>query len=204
MELTAPYLPYKSLREVAKRFLLEHHADGGIPVPIEDIVDLGFGIDIFPMPGLKECFDVDAFITNDLKEITVDKTIYEKFPNRYRFSLAHELSHLLIHADIFATLKFKSISEWKSMIQSVPEDQYGWIEWQAYSLAGLILVPEAPLADIFLDYREKAAKAGVDLSELGVKELKPVFSSIARKFEVSIEVIEKRLRLDKFIPSRPT
>lgn len=199
MDITAPYLPYNSLREVAKIFLAEHHKDGGMPVPIERIIEFDFDLDIVPIPGLKRQFDVDAYITNDLTEIRVDKDIQERISNRYRFSLAHELSHFLIHKDVFAVLHFRTISEWKTMVRNIPDDQYKWIEFQAYDLAGLILVPQPPLHAMFTDMKNVAAKAGVDITELEIEELKAMLSNMARKFEVSLDVITKRLKKDHLI-----
>ena len=199
MNVRAPYLPYDKLRTVAQDFLDKYHTAGDIPVPIERIIEFKFGLDIVPIPGLKDQFDVDAYITNDLTEIRVDSSIQERVPNRYRFSLAHELSHFLVHKDVFEALKFSTIGEWKEMIQTIPEDQYRFIELQAYGLAGLILVPPLPLRDIFDGMNATALKAGIDISELGLNELKSIFSSIGRKFEVSADVIQKRVQKDKLI-----
>ena len=101
MAIAAPFLPYDKLRIVATNFLSQHHASGEIPIPIEKIVEFKLQLDIVPVPGLQDEFDVDAFLTNDLTEIRVDQFIQRQRPARYRFSLAHEVAHLLIHQDIF-------------------------------------------------------------------------------------------------------
>jgi len=134
MDVRAPYLPYEKLREVADDFLKQFHSAGFLPVPIEVIIEFDFLLDIVPMSGLKDGFDVDAFITADLTQIRVDGFIQRSRPNRYRFSLAHELAHLLIHKEVFKALKFSTIKEWKAVMCSIPQDQYTLIEWQAYAL----------------------------------------------------------------------
>lgn len=196
MAVVAPYLPYDRLRAVAASFLDEHHRSGEIPIPIERIVEFQLHLDIVPVPGLKDEFDVDAFVTSDLTEIRVDRFIQEKRPARYRFSLAHEVAHLLIHQDVFAELKFSTIKEWKATICSIPEDQYGWIEWQAYSLGGLILVPPQPLADLFQGKREEARRAGIELDSKDRQLRRTVESHIGTYFEVSADVIARRMRYD--------
>jgi hypothetical protein len=195
--IVAPYLPYDKLRSVADDFLKKHHESGELPVPIERIVEFSFGLDIVPVPGLQDEFEVDAFITSDLSEIRVDSFIQEKRPARYRFSLAHELAHLLIHQDVFANLSFSSITQWKRAICSIPEDQYGWIEWQAYALGGLILVPSSALKDLFETKLVEAKAAGINLRDIDEDMRKTVESNIGRYFEVSAEVIARRLRFDK-------
>src|SRR5579871_4472789 len=149
MAIIAPFLPYEKLRSVADAFLKQHHPSGDLPIPIERIVEFKLGLDIVPVPGLQDGFDIDAFITNDLTEIRVDDFIQQKRPARYRFSLAHEVGHLLIHKDVLSELKFSTIKEWKEAFLAIPEEEYGWIEWQAYCLAGLILVPGPPLKALF-------------------------------------------------------
>ena len=195
--VVAPYLPHERLRAVADSFLKEHHPSGELPVPIEEIIEFDFGLDIVPMPGLKSEFDVDAFITSALSEIRVDGDIYSNRPNRYRFSLAHELAHLLIHQDVFKAMKFTTIREWKAAICSIPERQYFFIEQQAYTLAGLILVPKSPLVSLFQESAEKANAAGLDIQELDPKFRRSIESSIGRHFDVSADVVARRLKSEK-------
>lgn len=95
--LHPPFLSYEALRRRAGDFLRTHHPDGTIPLPIEEIVEFRYRIDIIPVPGLQEAFEVDGFISSDLKSITVDAFVHERRPGRYRFTLAHELAHVVLH-----------------------------------------------------------------------------------------------------------
>jgi Zn-dependent peptidase ImmA (M78 family) len=197
MAIVAPFLPYEKLRGIAADFLRQHHPSGELPIPIEKIVEFKFRLDIVPVPGLQDKFDVDAYVTSDLKEIRVDGFIQENRSTRYRFSLAHELSHLLIHQDVFKELHFSTIQEWKSAIISIPEEQYSWIEWQGYALAGLILVPPEPLASVFGDKIKEARKAGIELLDVDEEMRRVVESHIGRYFEVSADVVARRMKCDK-------
>src|SRR5271155_3958453 len=116
MAVVAPYLPYGKLRTEAANFLARYHSSGELPIPIEKIVEFKLGLDIVPVPGLQDEFDIDAFITSDLTEIRVDRFIQEHRPARYRFSLAHEVAHLVIHQEVFKELAFSTISEWKDVM----------------------------------------------------------------------------------------
>jgi hypothetical protein len=201
MAIVAPFLPYDKLREVADRFLKTHHSSGEIPIPIEEIVEFQLGLDIVPIPGLQRDFDIEAFISSDLTEICVDQFIQRERQGRYRFSLAHEIAHILVHQDVFKELRrFSTIAEWKEVITTIPEEPYSWIEWQAYALAGLILVPSIPLRAIFDDSVKKAASAGVTLKHIDRDARKVVESHIAQHFDVSREVITKRMKADKLWP----
>ena len=197
MAIIAPRFSYERLRAVALAFLKQHHRSGELPVPIEHIVELKLKLDIVPVHGLQEEFDVDAFITNDLREIRVDEFVQQQRNHRYRFSLAHEVSHLIIHRDLFRQLAFSTIEEWKKSMNSIPADAYRWIEWQANSLGGLLLVPGVPLKGLFEDKVAQARNAKVRIGDLGDSEKKIVESGLTRYFVVSQEVIARRMEYDK-------
>lgn len=48
VEIKAPYHSYEDLRRKADEFLAKYHATGTIPVPIEEIVEFQFRMDIVP------------------------------------------------------------------------------------------------------------------------------------------------------------
>jgi hypothetical protein len=66
-----------------------------LPIDMEKIIELRLGLDIEPMYGLFSMIDTDAWLKMDLTGIVVDYDSYmnDKFANRLRFSLAHELGH---------------------------------------------------------------------------------------------------------------
>lgn len=108
------------------------------------------------------------------------------------------MAHFLVHQDVFKELnKFSTVSEWKQVITTIPEEPYSWIEWQAYALGGLILVPSIPLKDLFDESGKRAAKAGIELRNIDEDARKVVESSIAKQFDVSRDVISKRMKADK-------
>ncbi len=196
MTIKAPYLPYDKLREVADEFLRQYNPSGTIPVPIEAIVEFDFKMDTILFPGLLDVYEIDSWLSNDLTTIYIDEFVFKRRPTRYRFSLAHELSHKLIHANLFREVSFTTFAEWNRVMATIPAREYGFIESQAYSLAGLILVPSIPLAAAYRMADESAAAAGISLCDMDADAAKIVAASIAREFDVSGEVIRKRLRFD--------
>ncbi len=80
---------YDELRIKAEELLAEYHPEGTLPIPIEEIVEFGLSMDVIPMDGVKAELGVDAFLTNDLEFIYIDKYVLDHAPVRYRFSLAH-------------------------------------------------------------------------------------------------------------------
>ncbi|MBI2561548.1 MAG: ImmA/IrrE family metallo-endopeptidase [candidate division NC10 bacterium] len=171
-----------------------------IPIPIEEIVEFNYRIDIIPVPGLQEAFEVDGFISSDLKAITVDAFVYEHRPGRYRFTLAHEVAHAVLHRRIYQAHRFRRVKDWKRFQRDMDEEDRRWLEWQAYAFAGLILVPAEPLLTEYQKAIRVAARVGLSLQKAGEVARSYVADWLARRFEVSPQVIEKRLDKDELWP----
>jgi len=196
--ISVPILSRDDLRKRAAQFLSRHHSDHSVPVPIEQIVEFGFGMDIIPAPGLQQHFDIVAFISKDLMEIRVDEYVMFNRLNRYRFSLAHELAHRVLHEGVFSECEFHDISGWKAVMDDrIPDKEYGFLEWQANCFSGFVLVPPAQLEDAFSEAIEKAAKNGIDCDNLDDSARDIIEEHIARKFDVSAAVCHKRIEKDR-------
>jgi len=197
--IKAPRLSYPYLANAASSFLDQRHPSRKPPVPIEKIVELEYRMDIIPMLGLQEQIDTVSFISQDLEAIYVDEFIYEQRENRYRFSLAHELAHRILHPSIFAQFEYDDLAGWKQATQAISDEDYRWLEWHANSFAGLVLVPPAQLGTAFDKAIAMAREGGAawdDLSLTEEGERKTIEAYIAKEFNVSADVIEKRAEKD--------
>jgi hypothetical protein len=166
-----------------------------VPIEIEEVLWY-FKLQIDPIASLKGEGDVDALLTGDLTRIIVDMDEYmnDRMLNRMRFSIAHELGHFILHKNIYQSIKHTSIQEWIKFVQCIPEDQYAYIEQQAYEFAGRLLVPTDRLKQELHQAYKKAKKAGfIDWEKSGDAAREYIASSICRVFGVSSAVIEKRI-----------
>ena len=100
-----------------------------------------------------------------MTSIAIDSYIQENVPSSYRFSLAHELAHLLIHPDIIGQYEFDTLAEWKAVVTGLDEKVFADFEWQASELAGLMLVPQEALAAEFGKAAAKIRAAGMSLEK---------------------------------------
>ncbi len=91
---------YNQIEQHAIDFLQAHDPDGTLPVPIELIVER-MGIDIVPVPGLKRGYDLEGFTSCDRQAIYVDEQEPFNYETRYRFTLAHEVGHVILHDYLF-------------------------------------------------------------------------------------------------------
>ena len=198
MTFRAPYFGYDDLRRRAEAFLAEYHPTRSIPVPIEFIVECTLGIEIVPVPGLQNAIETVSFLSADLTEIFVDEFVLRERPNRYRYSLAHELGHVTLHGDIYRQYQFTTIAQWKDFLANeINEREYGYLETHAYSLAGLILVPTKELKEAFFDLVLPSQDEGIDFDDPGTGAREYVEAHIAGQFDVSRDVVHRRVEYDK-------
>lgn len=191
-----PFYSYEDLCKKADEFLCTHNPSGTIPVPIEKIVEFEFDINIVPVLGLQREIEVEGFTSSDLKNIYVDEYVYTEYINRYRFTVAHEIGHIVLHRNLYRSNRFSSIAEWKEFINSMTEEEHGWLEYQGYAFAGLILAPRENLIKHTKEWVKKIEGKGVSLEKNWDFAWELIMEHLGKAFQVSASVIEKRLDKD--------
>jgi len=195
-EFKAPFIKIEDIRMAVAGFRDRYWPRDTIPVDIFEIVEFELDIEIRTILNLREAGDVDTLLLGDLKTIAVDQNDFlnESAQNRLRFSVAHEIGHLILHHDTFSKIQYSSIDEWIDFFQKIPEDQYYWIEQHAYEFAGRLLVPREKLIEKLNDAVALAKSSGFDAwDSSGDSTRQFVAHGIAKYFEVADQVIEKRL-----------
>jgi hypothetical protein len=201
----APYISKERIWQEADGLRAAHPAGRGLPVKVLDLAEFDLHLDLVPVNGLREQLDIDALLMGDLKSVLVDKRAFmsPRLEYRLRFSVAHEIGHLVLHRDIYAGLLHATASEWFDYISAIPDVEHGWVEWQAYEFAGRLLVPTEPLREAFRSAVQTAEAAGyADWLAADETALDYIAMRIASEFGVSSEVIAKRLRIAKHWPPK--
>jgi Zn-dependent peptidase ImmA (M78 family) len=129
-----------------------------IPVEIEEIIEIKLKIKIIPIPNLMEQCGVDAQITSDFSAIYVDQKNYEKDTNRFRFSLAHELGHFILHKDFYKHLKIQELADIFAFISEIDTREYANLETQANKFANYFLIPRETLIKIRVEVLQEINK----------------------------------------------
>ncbi|QDU66334.1 ImmA/IrrE family metallo-endopeptidase [Engelhardtia mirabilis] len=194
-EFKPDYLSYEDVRHAASAFLDRHNPDREIPVPIEDIVEFNLGINIVPEEGLMSRLRVDGFTSGDCKDIVVDAGIYHaESTNRYRFTLAHEAGHIVLHERFYQGRGYYLVEGWKRLYSTMDGDSHRYFEIQANSFAALVLMPSPE----FNTCVEEIARRS--LSELGAEQdairLDAIADKLASHFGVSSEAASHRLHAE--------
>ena len=144
------FFPYEEVRRIADDYSNKHSLSGIVPVDVELLVDNVLRINVIPFPSLCRSFDVNAFISNDLRKIYVDEHLYENYEPQYRFTLAHELGPMVLHGAFYKQFKIESLAAYVDFVSGISEDEYRLIKTQANDFAGLFLVPASPLRTHFM------------------------------------------------------
>jgi len=163
-------------------------------VPLEKLIDEAFGISIEYMRltesgnelgrmifdnGYSTRFDVEAdnyeLVRVEAGTMLIEAHLLEdaKQYGRYRFTLAHELGHWILHKDIFSGtgVAAASYTTDKVGIESV--------EWQANYLAKAILMPKGQVKRAFYQVQSESVAYTVAV--------------LANLFEVSMQAMKIRL-----------
>ncbi len=193
-----PRLRWDTIRDKADDFRKNYvNPINKIPVPVEEIIEFKLGIEIVPLIGLKQLIDMEGFLFSDLKTICVDNASYqdERFYKRIRFTLAHELGHLILHSEEIKNASLNSIEDWINIIQNMDQDDLDWFERQANEFAGRLLVPVGKLKELIEKDQEKIESFYQNSPNNEVEEAAiTAFSKInSEKFGVSYSVIKTRI-----------
>jgi hypothetical protein len=189
---------------MADQLRKEYWPENILPIDTVTIVELRLKIDVEPVSGLLSALDMDAYLRTNLSGIVVDHDCYmqDKFANRLRFSLAHELGHYFLHKDVYSGLSLVSLEDWKDFILNVPEVEYENFEWQANEFAGRFLVPYSELKSKVGESLEMIKKW--NLLEYLQQDPDAVLSRVSpflrRTFGVSEQVIALRVKREDLWP----
>ena len=126
-------------------------------VDIEYIIESGFGIKIEPV-ALKAEFKIEAFPSLAKNTIYVDigSLDDERQERRYRFTLAEELAHIILHADIYKEVS--TFEDYFKAERSIPDDLYRRLDNNAKELAGIILMPKHPFINRAIEIRDELCR----------------------------------------------
>lgn len=208
------YMKFNRLKETAEHILSEASGiETEIPIDI-DLLAENLGFTIIPVANFKEQITREAFLSPNTKEIFVDQDLYcsPKLENRYRFSIAHEISHYYLHLDYYKSKigRGTSIDKWTKIYSSLPDDDLKLFEYQANVVVGCILIPDSHLDIYFPEALEnfknkidQAKENGIDRNSYIDFVLDGIAQKLSQKFNVSNEAMIYRFKDYKYLDQIP-
>jgi hypothetical protein len=174
-----------NLEKIAEDFLKQYGQGkyDGLCLCIEWVIE-SFGYQIFPIPGLAEI--AEAYIPAKPGYIFVDEEQYlTGISFRWRFTIAEELAHILIHRPLFEGKSAKQIAQ---IQEGFSDDDYRIIEKNAKFLAGCILMPRTDFQKRFDYFYEVQSQRTSNLLTI----LKYVVRQLSMDFFVSCHSVSIR------------
>lgn len=204
INLNVKYLSNAYISSVADSFL-DQNSITSIPVNIERLIEFNYRMDIIPIPSLQTAYDIEGCSAYDFTKIYVDQYVYERVYNRYRFTLAHELGHKILHQEYYNKLNFSRISDWANIVEQMDESDRSKMEYQAYMFAGMILVPKKILRvefnkqlPLIQSHIEQAQSNGISREDYIPVMTDAIANKLSPKFDVSRSVLTKRIEFERF------
>jgi len=177
-----------TLEEIAKVFLEKYHDKKQLEVDIEYIAEAKLGWSIIPFSSLTDLHGIEACALRG-KTIYIDQYLMDHKERKYRFTIAEELAHVVLHEQIYEHCT--SIEDHLDIYGEIKVEDYWRMDRNAKYLASAILLP----AKVF---EEKALEIyrSLDRKKYTTNEvlLYGVTSRLTELFNVNDIVVEIRFK----------
>ncbi|HUI08191.1 MAG TPA: ImmA/IrrE family metallo-endopeptidase [Verrucomicrobiae bacterium] len=160
----------------------------GLRVDIERLILEKHQLRIEAFHDLKRRWDTYAFIDTTAKVVFVDAELMDsdRLEKKYRFTLAEELAHFLIHQPVFSHCR--TVEDRLALEKQFDDLTRDRLESNARALASALLIPKATIE---LRVEELARKLVDEQRHILVEELIAV---IGRDYDVNFNAAKHRLR----------
>jgi len=152
----------------------------------------GICIDAVPLKAEK---GIEAWISLSARILYVDISLADTDwqERRYRFTLAEEYAHKILHQGIFAGAT--TPEEWIARWNKIPEELYLRLDRQAKELAGILLMPESEFTARMLELRDDFINIGGPRRELALTEKARIVMNVLKSLVDDFNVNEEPCRI---------
>lgn len=198
-----PALSPEENRDRAENFIKQHGLWGGkLPVNVEILAHkAGYPVNYFT--GLKSNFDTKGmpwFVTkNNRLEIFIDNDHYNSDFESCPFTIAEELSHIILHSKIF--LQIKTPKERLRIDGNIKESTYYYFEREAKRLASELLLPTNKFYDYIENWLNDNSKVIKDERPANQDDLLNIISRLVSPHLGLSEIIIKRAMIRDINPN---
>lgn len=183
-----PSLSFKQLCLAADTFLKKYHNSDELLTPIEDIVDLKLNMSILPISNLERDFGLDAYLSHGMNRIMIDNYSYTYQEARARFSIAHEVGHVVLHKDFYLANAREEPVGILAFMDELPALDVKYMENQAHTFAAEILMPREKFKTRISELIGVKPQA-----EVSTRDLEPIILDLSEMFNVSAPAVLKHM-----------
>lgn len=159
------------------------------------------GLNIVPVYNLYRDYGLSGYLIRDRTAIHVDQFQSDNYEEKYRFTLAHEIGHYVLHKSRYEDLPFHSPDEYIKWKISLPPNDLEWFEKHGDWFAEQVLIPTIRLEEICVEVIEKHKATFSKLRSIPEDIWSFISNEIAQYFEVNPPVAEIRIRREN-IPAK--
>lgn len=155
----------------------------------------------------REVFHYEGSVKKELISVHEGTVLIEEglpmMEARYRFTLAHELGHWVLHQNFYNTTTNRACRSYRK--QQIISSHYQakspieWTEWQADTFAGAILMPRSAMRESLKQFLKDNALSWKELSNFSDNRSREYYvdflADVARTYKVSKEAA--RIRMNK-------
>lgn len=176
----------QELETFAEVFLDKYHKPPeSLPVEIDTIAEADLKIGVIPFSSLEFLSGLHGYLALSLKRIYIDQRIMDEdiYERRYRFTVAEEIAHLLLHKELFSEVE--TPKDYFDVLDKISEREHARMDIDAKRLAEAILMP----AELF---RKKCINAATNLKGKTPVTKGMLFKKMANLFAVSEIAVDYR------------
>jgi len=155
-------------------------------VDIERLIETKYGIipDVFY--GLQAKYGVMAFMLTEAKRLFIDDRLIDnpRQAKRYRFTLAEELAHFLIHNNLYKN--YKTIADRMEKESLLTRQELWFLETNAKALGSAILMPKKLV--------EKRVNDLINYFGNKPNYTNTIINALAHDFDVNPAAVRRRLK----------
>ena len=167
-----PFLEVSEIKKKVEDFRSRFSRCNIFPIDMEALLEQDLRISIQPIKRLRSAILTDAFISSDFRTLYVDEYEYmnDYFQNKLRFSFAHEISHLVLHAELYRHQDFNDIESYIDFQMAKSEKAYSQYEKQANIFSTNLLIPTNELRKVLAQKKDHLKSSGDPLIRIRPEE----------------------------------
>ncbi len=192
-------ITYREYRQIANSFIKQigFHCKTDLPLDIELMLEKA-GHQIIPLYNLYSDYGIKGIVIKKIDgfDIAIDNNHYMNEEFYFRFTLAEELAHILVHPHIYEVLD--TIEDVIEFTNKISDEEYRKMEQQAKSLASCLLFPDYLFDEYILQFCSEHLKELKETTFYSKDDLGGYISEKTyRKLLVSTHVI-RRIILNRY------
>ena len=195
-ELRVKYLEEEDIESIALSIHNEKICSS-FPFEVEIYLYKKYKYHIQPSSYLEASCRIDTAMIACRNLLRIDEKIYDDQYDRVRFSIAHELGHLVLHSNIIKIVvnllqQAKKTDEYGGIVNSLSTKNHRRAEWQADFFAGCLLAPKKFLSE---KIKELVAnrKDVTEMEALDEENIDTICRDLSRYFGMTRQAIRVRI-----------